>query len=416
MLIHISMTDKAIRDHADKLSISELRSSQNAQLKLRYHKDREHGSWLIWSDGLWHHVATWPACNSRQAHAGVAEALIALASQRTASIQSERLTTVAELLDWYVAKISVSGHCGHRRQQDILSAIRCHLSPLLGHCAIAELDHYHLETQFMIPLHQRLAPATVSKILQILKAACHSAHAMQRLTTDPMATITLSDFGRVRRQPKGSALQPLHVPALLRQLREAPFPIKVLCLLQLTLGTRIGETCAIQWQHLELNPPARLYLPADTTKTRKAHTLPLPPLLVTLLQQWQQYLTQRQYQGPYLLPSANEKRPLAVRSAIRGIRGVSKGQWRSHDLRKCARNCWAEQGVDFMIAERQLNHSLGKVAEAYLDSQAHVIRLSALITHSQWLDQQSRYCYQLVDTRVTPRLIAYPTDVCCGTA
>ncbi len=45
---------------------------------------------------------------------------------------------------------------------------------------------------------------------------------------------------------------------------------------------------------------------------------------------------------------------------------VSNSEWTAHDLRKLARSCWADLGIDYMVAEQMLNHSMTKLDQAYI--------------------------------------------------
>ena len=56
-----------------------------------------------------------------------------------------------------------------------------------------------------------------------------------------------------------------------------------------------------------------------------------------------------------------------------------------------------------MVAERLLNHGLGKVAEAYLDGMIEK-RIEALTNHSDWLIKQNNNCYLLNPNSVQQKI------------
>jgi len=76
------------------------------------------------------------------------------------------------------------------------------------------------------------------------------------------------------------------------------------------------------------------------------------------------------------------------------LREFTNKDWHYHDLRKCARLCWTHQGVDFLVAERMLNHKLSKEVEPYVDK-ADGPRLKALVAHCYWLLTQNALCFVL---------------------
>ena len=70
------------------------------------------------------------------------------------------------------------------------------------------------------------------------------------------------------------------------------------------------------------------------------------------------------------------------------LRSGGQGAWTSHDLRKVARTAWTDLGVDGHIGEMLLNHSLGKIASTYINTQAKEQRRLALVKWHNWLDQR----------------------------
>jgi integrase len=166
-------------------------------------------------------------------------------------------------------------------------------------------------------------------------------------------------------------------------------------MLMLTLGTRIGETILAKWRNINLSFDPAWDIPKVDTKTKKEITIHLPPQLVSLLTQWKAYQKQRCYKGPFLFPHfADNKLSIPYETVRREIQLFSAGEWHSHDLRKCARQCWEEQGVDGLVAERMLNHTLGKTTRAYAGN-AYTLRLDALKGHCTWLEAQNKKCFIL---------------------
>ncbi|MCY1554828.1 hypothetical protein D9M68_914350 [compost metagenome] len=53
-----------------------------------------------------------------------------------------------------------------------------------------------------------------------------------------------------------------------------------------------------------------------------------------------------------------------------------------------ARTAWTDLGIDGHIGEMLLNHSLGKIASTYINTQAREQRLKALEKWHGWLDER----------------------------
>ena len=71
------------------------------------------------------------------------------------------------------------------------------------------------------------------------------------------------------------------------------------------------------------------------------------------------------YTGVYLFPN-NRGRNISGSGAGYLVTRISGGHWSSHDLRKLARTCWADLGIDYMVSERLLNHAMTKLDQAYI--------------------------------------------------
>jgi hypothetical protein len=93
------------------------------------------------------------------------------------------------------------------------------------------------------------------------------------------------------------------------------------------------------------------------------------------------------YEGPFLFPSRRGK-PLSDNQASAVFTRLGQGAWTSHDLRKVARTAWTDLGVDGHIGEMLLNHSLGKIASTYINTQAKEQRRLALVKWHNWLDER----------------------------
>src|SRR5690606_2511985 len=75
---------------------------------------------------------------------------------------------------------------------------------------------------------------------------------------------------------------------------------------------------------------------------------------------------------------------LVETSAHALMREVSGRQWTSHDLRKLMRSSLADIGIDHMVGELLINHTLGVTTETYLTRDVMARRREAL---ERWHDR-----------------------------
>ncbi|MCO6691712.1 tyrosine-type recombinase/integrase [Pseudomonas shirazica] len=144
----------------------------------------------------------------------------------------------------------------------------------------------------------------------------------------------------------------------------------MLLMLMLSFGVRIGETRQARWENFDLE--ARVWIiPAETTKTRTRHVLPLTDALVQCLSDYRRWLFRNGLEGPWLFCD-KRGRPLSdslarawVAAAARSA-GLPTGRWSSHDLRKLVRVCWTFQGANTDAAEALLNHAQSALLKAYM--------------------------------------------------
>jgi integrase len=138
-----------------------------------------------------------------------------------------------------------------------------------------------------------------------------------------------------------------------------------LIFIMLAYGTRIGETRLLKWSYYD-EANAKLVIPAQITKTHAQLTIPITPLIADVLR-WQKSRQEAaRYRGAYLFPHPYRAGGLDERTASSMVKQISNGEWTAHDLRKLARSCWADLGIDYMVAEQMLNHSMTKLDQAYI--------------------------------------------------
>ena len=137
----------------------------------------------------------------------------------------------------------------------------------------------------------------------------------------------------------------------------------------------------------ELDTAARLWsLPKERVKNGKAHTVPLSPQAMTIIESMP-----RIENCPYLF-TANGKMPVTGWSNIkRGLdsRLPDLRAWRLHDVRRSTATGLARIGTDVAVIEKILNHTAGVFRGVVGTYQRHGFddeRRAALDAWGRWID------------------------------
>jgi|TARA_B110000902_G_C14270293_1_gene572874 integrase len=143
---------------------------------------------------------------------------------------------------------------------------------------------------------------------------------------------------------------------------ENALSIKIL----LSTCVRTNELVKSEWADIDFEK-AEWKIPDANSKTRKGFTIPLPPATVG----WFYELKQLSCGSKYVLPSRVGKQThialltigVALNKLCKNLTGVRR--FTPHDLRSTARSYLTELGVNLIVAERCLNHSLGGLVGIY---------------------------------------------------
>ncbi len=268
-----------------------------------------------------------------------------------------------------------------KRKRSIKSVLKVHLQPRLGHVLIEELDHALLDELLIWPLQEKYELFTVRLILSVLKKACKQARTLKLIAFNPIAEIKFSDFTDAKIQPKGCALQANAVPLLAEQLHKSGEMERVFVLMILLHGTRIGETRLARWEHIDFIKKT-WFIPAENTKTKTAHILPLSDVALALLRSF------KDEDGSGFIFKLSSKVGLSETTANGIIQCVSSREWRAHDLRKFARTTWMDLDIDYLVGEMLLNHVLNKMDKTYIHTHAENLMRRALVKYHDWLIEQ----------------------------
>jgi integrase len=227
---------------------------------------------------------------------------------------------------------------------------------------------------------QSVAKVTFTALSEIF------SHAVARhvVTNNPCAGISVSAIcGKPvpKRQRLKLTAEELRVilPALPIIGDQNALTVKIL----LATCTRIGELARAQWTHVDFSR-AEWFIPDTNSKTGKGFTVPLVPAVVA----WFQELQAFSRGSSFVLPARQSRRRRNNGGEMHFERRTLNSmlhklcnkleqahemtqiatkvrRFTPHDLRSTARSHLAALGVNIIVAERCLNHSLGGLIAVY---------------------------------------------------
>lgn len=149
---------------------------------------------------------------------------------------------------------------------------------------------------------------------------------------------------------------------------------------------RPGEIRTAEWKEIDFEEKIWT-LPAEKTKMRKIHLVPLAKQTIELLQNLQ-LLTGN---GRYLFPSPRSaERPISEVTVLAALRrmGYAKGEMTAHGFRSMASTLLNEKGCNFDVIEAQLAHEgYDKVRAVYNRAQYMAERRQLMQDWADYLDQ-----------------------------
>lgn len=401
----VSFSDATIRRFADSGAITQLRDPRYS-LRFRYGKDRKSGSWHLYKclrgREIWRKIGNWPHLKTKDVISKLSELEAKLAADLEADTLGGGFQTVAELLTWYRDRSQTDRNLSDSRRAAIRWAINRHLVPRLGAFNLDDLNHAELDEALFWPMQERYSNSTVRAAWGVLKQAVKRAHKLKHIAVNMLGGYQFSDFIEQSIEAKPTEIQTDQVPVVLEQSHTVSKPSQALALIMLLHGTRIGETRLAKWSHINLET-GRWHIPANHTKTKRAHDLPLTDLAIKTLKAYRAWQAEQGYQGAFLFPNKRKRAAINNNMANDLIRELSGGAWRSHSLRKAARTIWMDIGIDYMVGELLLNHTMSKLDQAYIHTFAEAQKRHALTQYHQWIDANSCFFLTAFDTETLPR-------------
>lgn len=207
------------------------------------------------------------------------------------------------------------------------------------------------------------AKRCLSYVRGLFKYASHPRRAY--VESDPTVTVVCE----TKEKPRQRTLDDDEIRALFANIdsMKAADSTKRSIRMALITGQRISEILGMRWDELTTARDNLTWweIPAKRTKNGRAHRVPLCSLAIETIDE----ARAANGESDLVFPAAGGKVLFkgepgkALRREFKEI-GI-KERFTVHDLRRTARTNWSRLKIDHEIRERLLNHSFGKLDEAY---------------------------------------------------
>lgn len=301
--------------------------------------------------------------------AEVQQGIDVAAQKRKAEHEAANAWTFRKLAEDYFEKVSdrlANNTIRGRAQQ-----LRDYVHPKIGNIAAADVSPVEIvaivEAASVKSLHvARLVLIAIKEVF---------AHGIARhvVTQNPCAHITAKAIiGGTKQQRERVMLTDGEIGEVFKALPTLSRPNALMVRILLATGTRIGELVQAEWTSVNLDQ-AEWTIPVEHSKTKKAFTIPLVPMVAG----WFAELQSMAFGSRYVLPircrnhGTEEDAPMQLTTLNAALNALAKTlgdkcrRFTPHDLRSTMRSHLGALGVDVLIAERCLNHSLGGLVAVY---------------------------------------------------
>tara|TARA_R110002072_G_C7966658_1_gene534360 strand:+ start:209 stop:1453 length:1245 start_codon:yes stop_codon:yes gene_type:complete len=246
--------------------------------------------------------------------------------------------------------------------QDSWRSLELHIFPTLGSIPIHKITAIKA-IDAIKPLAAKGSLETVKRICQRLNEVMIFAVNTGLVTINPLSGISKA-FNTPAKQHQPT-IEPAQLPDLMRALAVANIKITTRCLIEWQLHTMVrpGEAAGTRWSEIDLEQKTWA-IPAERMKKKKAHTIPLSPQAIALLE------VMRPISGrsDFVFPSdRNPRTHTHVQTANMAIKRMGfEKQLVAHGLRAVASTTLNEQGFDPELIEAALAHTgKNEVRNAY---------------------------------------------------
>jgi integrase len=296
--------------------------------------------------------------------------------------ESAAAKSFRQLADDYMAKVfpTLAASTVKQRRQHIEGVI----CPKLGSLPAREVTTADV-VRFIEALHRTKTAAVIELVFTALSEIFKHGVARHAVTASPCAGVSVAAIiGKTEPRRQRLKLTEAELRAVLPALPTIGTDNALAVKLLLLTCTRIGELSKAEWAHVDFER-AEWFVPDANSKTGKGFTVPLEPLacgsrFVLPTRQTRRTRNHGGAEVPF------EQRTLnAMLHKLCDALGDKVRRFTPHDLRSTARSHLAALGVNVIVAERCLNHSLGGLVGVYDQHDYMTERRAALETWASFV-------------------------------
>lgn len=274
--------------------------------------------------------------------------------------------------DWYARYIANT----YAHPEVVGRILRRHIYPAIGRLPVREVRPSHID-RTLVRIVQAGAPTVANDVMRYLFRMFHYALKKQWVEVNPAAGFELSDAGGTERS-RERWLQLHELVALAKAMRGNDSfgrQNELSVWLLLALCVRKMELLSAKWTEFDLDRGVWM-LQGARTKTSEQIEIPLTAQVMVWLEEVRVFSCG----SAYLFPARRRMRkrlgtqrknrfehvcPDTLNKAMKGLLLDDIEHFTVHDMRRTARTHMASMGVSRFVAERALNHKLGKVEGIY---------------------------------------------------
>ncbi|MEN3261377.1 integrase arm-type DNA-binding domain-containing protein [Sodalis endosymbiont of Spalangia cameroni] len=282
--------------------------------------------------------------------------------------EKENEKTVTDVVNMFYTKIIMPRQ---KRYTLILAYMNKHVIPNIGTLKIKNVTPVHID-EMIKSIAASGSPASANKVLSLIKRMFNYAIRNRYIESNPAIAFSSADAGGQEKSRK-RWLSTDELCLLFKTMRysqgfnrQNELAIKLL----LALCCRKMELCAAKWSEFDFENTI-WSLPENRSKTSESIDIPLSSIVI----KWLHELKVFSCNSPWILPArlmSDSKNPhiaentlnLAL-SKIRADMPPDVPPFTVHDFRRTARTHLAALGIDPIVAERCLNHTIKGIEGIY---------------------------------------------------
>jgi integrase len=268
----------------------------------------------------------------------------------------------------------------YRRPGDVRRILDADLLPDLGRRPIKELRLAEVQ-QSLNKIVDRGSPVAANRALLVAKKVFRYARTQGLIEFNPLGDISRRDVGG-KEGERERALTFAELATFWRVIAAhegLSWQVRGCLQLLVLTGQRIGETLAARWGDVDLKA-GTWSMPAENTKSGRAHLVHLSPLALELLESIRGRDGRegaRKAQEPLFCADEVDDQPVERRSVTRALDRLQTPpaknvpaelpieRFTPHDLRRTFRSRLSDLGIAPHVAEKLIAHRLGGVLQIY---------------------------------------------------